>query len=290
MAGAVVGIAICGLPRLAHADGGNAVTNASFEQPGANGASPTGWTKVNLDGETKPFASSIGTYNACPGSPSGCFPAPQPVPDGSFASEAFYQAGTNLGPEGIGGSQQLGTPVTSTEGRKLSFSTVETNSPDSSLVRWAGSVLELDLASGAQTYKLRYFAPFTPKPGETYSGAPTTSGTTGYVALAPLVAQRWTTFSGLDPASDAKQQLKLTSFTITGVVYGVLEDTTNAGGPPYPNETSYFDAIALAAPGPPPVVPEVPGTALLPLSALMAGGAALAVRRRHRTAELPARR
>ena len=283
-AAAVAGIAALGFPGAAHADGGNSVTNGSFEQPGVDGANPTGWTMVNLDSETAPFASSIATYDSCPGSPPKCFPPPQPVPDGTFASEAFYQAGSHLGSEGIGGSQQLTAPSPSSEGRKLSFSTVETNSPDTSLVTWAGSILELDLASGAQTYKLRYFAPYTPKPGETYSGLPATSGSTGYVILRPLTFKQWTTFSGLDPVADAKQQLGLGSFTVTGVVYGVLENTTNAGGPPYPNETSYFDAISLGAPTPPPAVPEVPVTAALPLSALVAGGAAVAARRRHRTA------
>lgn len=258
----------------------DAVTNGSFQQPGANGVDPTGWVATNFDNETAPFRASIATYDT-----TGQFPPPAGTPGGdvagNFASEAFYQAGSSTGVEGFGGVQTLASPVSSATVPQLSWSTVETNSPSTTVAAWAGSLLEVDLSSGPTSYKLRYLNPFTPKTG-TYSADPVASdtATTKYVVLQTLTFKQWYTQPARDLAADVSKQFGLSSFTVNALHYGDLELTTSStGSSPFPNMTSYWKNISLASGAPVPALPESPLALGLPLLGLAVGGGILLARR-----------
>jgi len=269
----------------AGAAGPDAITNGDFQQPGTNGATPTGWTPTSFGVETAPFNASIATYDS-----TGRFKPPTGVPGGdqagSFASEAFYQAGSATGIEGYGGVQALAAPVQSTSRPQLSWSTVEAFSPSTSVASWAGSLAEVDLSSGGQDYQLRYLDPFTPQSGS-YAGDPRASNTatTKYVVLAPLAFKQWRTETAHDLSTDVLAQLGLATFTVTAVRYGDLELATSASSP-YPNMTSYWKNLSLQASAAV-ATPALPESALalgLPVAGLTAMAIAVTwLRRRSAT-------
>lgn len=258
----------------------NLVTNGDFAQPGVNGANPKGWALVNLGAETAPFKAAIATYDA-----TGKFPPPAGIPGGEqFASEAFYQAGSSTGVEGIGGSQPL-SGVTNATNAQVAYSVAETNYPDPSLASWAGSVFQVDFTSGATSYSLRYFNPFTP--GATpYASAPTRAATVKYITGASLPNKAWFTAPTRNLTADIASQFGLSTFTVTGITYGDLENTTSAQGTNgagktiYPNETSYWAGIGLTQATPPPATPETPVAVMLPGAALGVLATGWMIRRR----------
>ncbi len=278
-------IAIAGLAAApaANAAPPNLITNGDFSQPGVNGSNPTGWSLVNLDAETAPFRAAIAEYDA-----RGQFPPPPGIPGGEqFASEAFYQAGSNTGVEGIGGTQAV-AGVTDATRAQVAYSVVETNYPDPSLAAWAGSIFQVNFTSGGNSFTLRYFNPFTP--GATpYSSAPTNSATVKYITGAALTKKTWFTAPTRNLTADIASQFGLSSFSVTDVTYGDVENTTSAHGTSgFPNETSYWAGISLTPfqDTPPPATPEVPMALVLPLAALvLLGGGWMVMRNKPRTVE-----
>ncbi len=267
----------------ATAAGTGAITNGDFQQPGSNGAIPTGWTPTTFGAETAPFNASIATYDS-----TGQFKPPTGTPGGdqagTFASEAFYQAGSSTGVEGYGGSQSLAAAVASTSLPQLSWSTVESFSPSTSVSAWAGSMVEVDLSSGGQAYQLRYINPFTPQSGS-YSGQPTASNTatTKYLVLGQIAFKQWHTEAARDLAADVAGQFGLPAFTVSGVRYGDLELATSASSP-YPNMTSYWKNLTLqAGTSTPNALPEMPLALALPLAGLTVLGASAVWRLRRRS-------
>ena len=265
----------------------NVVTNGDFSQPGVNGSNPTAWTLVNLGAETAPFKAAIAAYDA-----NGQFPPPVGIPGGEqFASEAFYQAGSNTGVEGIGGTQAV-PGVTNATNAQVAYSVAETNYPDPSLASWAGAVFQVDFTSGSTSYTLRYFNPFTP--GATpYASAPINSANVKYITGAALTNKTWFTNPTRNLTADIASQFGLSSFSVTGITYGDLENTTSARGTNsagktiFPNETSYWAGIALTPSQvtPPPATPETPIAVVLPVAALgLLGAGWMILRNKSRTA------
>jgi hypothetical protein len=179
--------------------------------------------------------------------------------------------------------------VTQASDAQVGYSTVETYDPSTTLVTWAGSVYEIDLTSGGQSYELRYFNPWTPGASGSYAGAPTNTSfggvDIGYVIGPQLTDKVWYTATPSDLDTAVATTFGLSTFTVTGVRYGDLEDTTDSGYP-YPNMTGYFTGLQLdtASPIPPPTLPESPLTAALPIAAAAAIGGTWALRRRARRA------
>ena len=124
----------------------------------------------------------------------------------------------------------------------MTYSVAQTFAPAPAHATWAGAVFEVDFTSGAQSYVLRYFNPFTPTSGS-YSGAPTSAGNTAYIVKPTLTNKVWYTLSGENLSTDI-QDRSICRPTVTSVKYGNLENATNTGSP-YPNETSYWTLVAL---------------------------------------------
>jgi hypothetical protein len=257
----------------------NVLTNPDFAQPGIDGDAPTGWTESYFDNETDPFDSSIAEYDA-----SGEYPPPAPVPGGNtFAQEIFYEAGSSTGSEGDGASQAV-TGLTQADDPQVGYSTVETYSPATSVAAWAGSVFEVDFTSGPQAYQLRYFDPWTPETGS-YGSAPSTGATTKYIVGPTLSSDVWYTQAPRDLSTDILNEFGLSTYTVTGVHYGTLEDATSAASP-YPNMTAYFAGLDLASDavvGPVSETPESPLVVALPVAAVLVAGGVLWLSRRRRT-------
>lgn len=278
--GAVGVAALCGtaLASPAFAYGG-AVTNGDFSAPGTNGATPTDWTAVPLGADTTPYENTVNAYNA-----SGTYPPPAPLPSGAtWASEAYYDVGSTAGIDGAGGSQPI-TGLTQAQDPQVSFSVAQTYAPTPGNTAWAGSVFEVDFTSGGTNYVLRYYNPFTPVSG-TYTGGPTSTATTAYVVGTTLTDKTWYTEPTRDLSNDINAAFGLSSYTVTSVEYGNLEDAVTVTSSPYPNETSYWTLISLST-GPGTGTPEAPLAVALPAAAVVLFGGVVAYRRRHaRTAE-----
>jgi hypothetical protein len=228
----------------------DAITNGNFESTAGEGDTPNSWTPTNFGAETAPYSANISTYDV-----NGAYPPPAGMPGGNvagnYAVEDFYEAGSNTGVEGFGGSQTLSSPVSSSSDSQLSWSTVETGAPDPSLANWAGSAVELDFTHGASTYELVFINPFTPTSGETasvYADSPTSSdtATTKYVVLATLTDATWYSQAPVDVPAAISTQFGFSTFTINTVDFENLEDTTNSGSP-YPNMDSYWKNISLVS-------------------------------------------
>lgn len=252
---------------------GGAITNGDFSAPGTNGVTPTGWMAVPLGADAAPFAESINEYNAA-----GAFPPPSPLPTGAtWASEAFYDVGSTPGVDGAGGSQAV-SGVDQSDDPQVSFSVAQTFAPTPGHTAWAGSVFEVDFTSGGLNFVLRYFNPFTPTTGA-YTGGPTSSGNTAYIVGTTLTSKTWFTQPDRDLSSDINSAFGLSSYTVTGVKYGNLEDAVTTTSSPFPNETSFWTLLSLS-PGPGASTPETPIVVALPVVALLLFGGAVVVRRR----------
>jgi hypothetical protein len=247
--GAVAGLLVMGGTASAApatpAPGTNLIKNGNFESPSLpahEGATPTHWTLVNLGAETKPYAASIGVYNAA-----GKYPPPKGNPNAKdVAVEVFYQAGTATGVEGIGGQQTSSTfgSITQANNPQVSFANVETFSPEAKVADWAGNGLEIVFTSGGKTYTLIYLNPW-PAYKSTFSGKPTNSATTKYILGPKLKTDVWNTQKARSLSADIKAQFKLTSYKVSEVNFVNLEDTTDSGSP-YPNMTGYIADVALS--------------------------------------------
>jgi hypothetical protein len=251
-AGAVLG-AVAGLAALSGtalaaqatpAPGTNLLVNGTFAKPGPakhEGATPTGWKLVDLGAETKPFNASIGAYNA-----KGMFPPPMGNPNKQdIAVEAFYEAGTATGVEGIGGEQTSATfgSVTQANNPQVSFSDLENKAPETMLAKWAGGGLEIDFTHAKKSFSLIYLNPWTPPAGK-YASKPVNSATTKYIFGPTLKLDKWNTQQARSLNADVKQQFKLTSYKVTDVRFIDLEDTTSAASP-FPNMDGYVANVAL---------------------------------------------
>jgi hypothetical protein len=253
------------------AAGTNLLVNGNFAAPPptASGAPPSGWALVDLGAESGPYSASISAYNT-----GGEYPPPAGDPDpAGIADEVFYEAGSNTGVEGIGGSQAsppLGS-ITQADDPQVSFSTVSNDAPEMSLANWAGSAFEVNFTSGSQTYTLIYFNPWQASSG-TFTGSPINSATVQYIIGTTLTPSTWYTQPARDLNSDTDNAFGLTTYTVNSVVFADLEDTTDSGYP-YPNMDGYFADVALDEGGPPASLPEAPLVVLLPVMAALAVGA-----------------
>ncbi|HEX3426543.1 MAG TPA: hypothetical protein VHT30_10465 [Acidimicrobiales bacterium] len=266
--------------------GTNLIVNGNFAVPGPGsppeGTPPADWAVTNLGAETAPYSANIGTYDA-----SGQYPPPAGDPDPSgIAIEDFYEAGSSTGVEGLGGTQTSATfgSITNADVAQVSFSTVEKTPPDTSVAAWAGSGLQVDFTSGANSYSLVYLDPWSAPTGETYSSSPASPSpsTTKYILGPTLTQGTWSTQSPRDLNTDISNQFGLSTFTVNDVRFVELEDATNSGYP-YPNMNSYFADIAVTEGSPAAVVPESPVAVAIPLSGVLVMGAWLGLRRRRPT-------
>lgn len=219
---------------------------------------------------------------------SGTYPPPSTPPSGDpWSVQVFYEGGSNTGSEGVGGNQSI-SGVTNTIDPQLSWADLQSFAPSTTVVSWAGTVVEIDLTSGGSSHALRFVSPFTPASGS-YSGAPSNFAANGvnyvYVTLPTLTKNTWASVGPVDLNSAIAAAINSTvagNYTVTGITVGDHEGTTSAGYP-YPNETSYFANVSITgAPGS--VVPEAPEAVLLPGAGLaILGGGYLVLRRRRNT-------
>jgi len=240
-AAALVGAALPGA--AAHAAATEFLQNPSFEQPGANAATPTGWTPVLLDGETNPYRWVVQTFNAA-----GQFPPPAPVPDGQYALEMFWQVGPNLGVLGTGARQNVTVPAATD--LFFSYDTVQTFYPDSRAVNWGGAMAEVQFTAGGQTNRLRYFHPGS-RPD--YTGSPQDTATVKYIVGTQFTGNGAWIANSRDLDADIAAKFGVTDFTVTAVTVGNLQD--RRATTPLSNMTTYWDDVELTKGG----VNEDPG-------------------------------
>lgn len=216
------------------------LVNPSFEEPGDNGAEPTSWTPVLLENENGPFNWAAVAYGS-----DGRFAPPEPIPHGDLALETFWQVGSNLGVMGMASEQTAATfgHVDQDGAGTLSYAAVQTVAPDPSVVSWAGAIAEVELASGGETYRLRYF----------HSNAGGYSGHPQDAADANVAYVIGDAFSGDDSwinashdlSADVADEFGLGEFTVRAVRIGNLQDRT--GTSPFSNMTTYWDNVRLEA-------------------------------------------
>ncbi|GAA0973887.1 hypothetical protein GCM10009555_029350 [Acrocarpospora macrocephala] len=211
--------------------------NPSFEQPGANAANPTGWTPVLLGNENAPFRWVVQTFNA-----SGQFPPPNPIPDGQFALEMFWQIGANLGVQGIAAQQNVNVP--SANDLFFSYDAAQTFYPDSRSANWAGAMAEVQFTSGGQVNSLRYFHPNS---RTDYTGSPQDSATTKYIIGEQFTGNGDWVANSRDLDADIRTKFGFTDFTVTSVRVGNLQDRKAVS--PFPNMTTYWDDVELTKGG-----------------------------------------
>jgi hypothetical protein len=223
------------------AAGTNLLVNGNFETGFANGANPPDWTLTDLGAETDPYDATIDTDNA-----SGPYPPPAggPDPDG-IADEAFYEAGSSTGIEGIGGEQTSSTfgSITQADDPQVGYSAVATDTPEATNSSWAGSALEINFTSESNSYTLVYFDPWQAY-DSTFTGSPVDTATVKYIIGPTLTTDTWYTQSPRDLDTDITNEFGLNTFTVTSVVFADLEDTIDSGSP-YPNMDGYWADIAL---------------------------------------------
>jgi hypothetical protein len=250
---AVAGILALSGPALAapaHAKkpkpGTNLLFNGDFAKPGPvkhEGVAPTGWALVDLGVEKKPFGAAIGVYNA-----KGKYPPPKGNPNkADVADEAFYEGGSSLGVEGIGGEQtakKFGS-ITQANNPQLSFSTVEHSAPEEANDTWAGSGIQINFTSGKKAYSLIYLYPWTTTTKPPYSAKPVNSATAKYILEKPITFNKWVTLKPVSLSTGIQKQFKVKSYKITDVIFVDLENTVNSGSSPYPNMDGYFADLAL---------------------------------------------
>lgn len=265
------------------------LSNQSFEQPGTNGAIPTNWRPVLFDGETAPFRFEFITFNA-----SGQFPPPQPIPDGQFAVEVFYQVGNFQGVGGAGGQQTSATfgQVSNAQNPELVYDSVQTFFATPQRARWAGGIAEVEFTAGGVTNRLRYYHKYS----ATYSSAPVDGLTTRYIIEQPYAGNgQYLPEQRQNLVTDIQSEFGISDFTVTAIRFGNLLDQFGSGQP-FPNNTTYWDDVRLfttavqatptPTPGPPEtttppaVIPEAPVAAALPVVALSVLGAGVVLSRR----------
>jgi hypothetical protein len=223
--------------------GTSLITNGNFENPGAathEGVAPTGWKLVDLGAETKPFSASIGAWNA-----KGKYPPPKGNPNKSdVAVEAFYEAGSATGLEGIGGQQTVKSgAISQANNPQITFADVANSAPAASVADWAGSGIEIIFTSGKHTGTLIYFNPWTAYKSK-FTGKPVDTASVKYVLGPTLKADTWYTWKARSISADMLKQFKLRSYTIRQVRFVDWEDTTSSAKP-YPNMDAYFANLAI---------------------------------------------
>lgn len=223
----------------------NMIHNGDFLEPNPiknEGATPSDWTLVNLGAETKPYDAQIDIETA-----KGPYPPPAKGDPGvgGVACEVFYEAGSSTGVEGIGGQQTsaLFTPFTQANHPMVSFSNVETRTPEAKVASWAGNGLEIGFTSGGQSYNLIYFSPWKAYTGH-FSSQPVDTATTKYIFGPTLDPRVWYTWAPRSLSKDIHAQFRLKDYQVTSVTFVDLEDTTNSGYP-YPNMDGYVTNISI---------------------------------------------
>jgi hypothetical protein len=264
------------------APGTNLLINGNFHTSFSENSQPVDWNLLYLGAETAPYDATINAYDE-----NGQYPPPSGNPDSlDTADEAFYEAGSATGVEGIGGQQTSSTfgSITQADDPQVSYSTAYTDAPEAKNSSWAGSALEVAFTSGGQNYTLIYFNPWTAY-NSTFTGSPTNSATVQYIIGPTLgAADTWSTQTPRDLNTDIDNSFGLTTYTVTSVTFADLEDTVNSGSP-YPNMDGYLADLDLAEHGPSSgQVPEAPLVVLLPGAAALAVAGTLLLGRRRRTA------
>jgi hypothetical protein len=219
------------------------ITNGNFEKPGAaahEGVAPTGWKLVDLGAETKPYDASIGAWNA-----KGKYPPPKGNPNKSdVAVEAFYEAGSATGLEGIGGQQTVKSgAISQANNPQITFADVANSAPEASVADWAGSGIEIIFTSGKRTGTLIYLNPWTAYKSK-FTGKPADTASVKYVLGPTLKAKAWYTWKARSINTDMLKQFKLRSYTIRVVRFVDWEDTSSSASP-YPNMDAYFANLAI---------------------------------------------
>jgi hypothetical protein len=248
--GAVAGLVALSAPATAAtgsalpAKGSSLIANGNFALPGPathEGAAPTGWKLVDLGVEKKPFSASIGVYNA-----KGAFPPPKGNPDKSdIADDIFYEAGSSVGIEGIGGEQTTFKVKTITQANnpEVSFADVEVSAPDITVSKWADGGVEIDFTSAKKTYSLYFLNGWTPLTGA-YAGKPVNTATTKYVVGKTVKAAAWNKYEQQNLNSVIKKEFGLKTYAVKDVKFVNIEDAVNAGSP-YPNMNGYVADVAV---------------------------------------------
>lgn len=230
------------------APAGQVLVKGSFEDPGTDGAPPSGWAPVLLENETEPF-----NFEAVAYSLDGQFPPPAPVPDGAFALETFWQVGSGMGVLGVAAEQtaDMFGEVDQDGAGTLSYAAAQTHAASGSVVQWAGALVEVAFTSDGTEYTLRYFHPGS----DDYPGQPedTADGSVRYVIGSGLPGNdSWVTASH-DLAADIEARFGVAEFTVDAVRVGNLQDRTDRT--PFPNMTTYWDTVVLEAAGEPDTTP-----------------------------------
>jgi hypothetical protein len=225
--------------------GKNLIHNGDFAVPGPakhEGATPTGWKLVKLGAEKKPYSAAIGVYNA-----KGTYPPPKGNPNKSdIADEAFYEAGTSTGVEGIGGQQtsaKFGS-ITQANNPQVSFSDVEHSAPEAGNSAWAGTGLQFTFTSGKKSYTLTYFNQWTAYKS-TFRKHPLNTKTTKYIIGPTLKLDIWHTTKTFSLNASLRRQFGLTTYRIKDVIFADLEHTINSAYP-YANMDGYFADLTIA--------------------------------------------
>jgi hypothetical protein len=224
--------------------GTNLIVNGTFAEPGPvkhEGATPTDWKLVDLGAEKKPYDASFDAWNA-----KGKFPPPAGNPNKSdIAAEAFYEAGSATGIEGIGGEQipAKALEITQSSNAQVSFADAANSAPQASVANWAGSGLEIDFSSGGHAYSLIYLNPWTAYKS-TFSGKPADTATVKYILGATLTAPKWGIWKPRSLNADILKQFRIKTFVVQDVRAIDLEDTTSSASP-YPNMDGYFADVSI---------------------------------------------
>jgi hypothetical protein len=232
-------------PRTLPKPGKELLYNGDFALPTAkkyNGQTPAGWKLVLLGAEKKPYSAGIGVYNA-----KGQYPPPKGNPNKSdIADEAFYEAGTATGVEGIGGQQlpaKFGS-ITQANNPQISFSDVEHSAPEAKNAAWAGTGLQFSFTSGKKSYTLIYLNPWTAYKS-TFTKKPVSTKTTKYVLGKTLTTDTWYTWKAFGLNAGISKAFGLKTYTLTAVTFIDLEDTISAAYP-YANMDGYFADLSIA--------------------------------------------
>jgi hypothetical protein len=224
--------------------GKNLLVNGDFAKPGPaahEGKTPTGWRRVKLGAEKKPYSWGIGAYNA-----KGQYPPPAGNPNkADIADEVFYEAGSATGIEGIGGQQgytRFGS-ITQLNKPQVSFSDVEHSAPEATNASWAGTGLEVNFVSHKKDYTLIYLDLWTAYKS-TFKAKPVNSKTTRYILGPRLRPDVWHTTKPRSLNWDIKKQFGIKTYKVQNVIFVDLEHTINAKYP-YANMDGYFANLSI---------------------------------------------
>jgi hypothetical protein len=224
--------------------GTNLIVNGTFNSPNPathEGANPTDWKLIDLGAEKKPYSASFETWNA-----KGKYPPPKGNPNKSdIAAEAFYEAGSATGIEGIAAQQipPKKLAISQSSNAQVRFADAANSAPEAKVANWAGSGLEIDFTSGKHTYSLIYFNRWTAYKS-TFSSKPSDTATVKYIFGVTLTAPKWASWKSRSLNADILKQFKIKTFQVKDVRVIDLEDTTSAAKP-YPNMDAYFANVAI---------------------------------------------